>query len=303
MRILILVAMVFFWVSFPGGAVHAQPAPDPTPPPEAPPGTPLQQGESLPEPPPAFDNPPGLTQDTAPADEQELSPVEFADTVEYDDPVPVKEPLSGDTDSVGTEPGMLEDEPVHVDGSEEPELAEAGRAGEQPPHAGSDVDVPEDPYGDPDPGTARTDAKSGTSARGALQDAAQVIADEFPDLAGSVSVTVHRGLIQVDGTVPKLAQVLEIEERLGRLGDNKVIVNQLLVQPPSRPDAEIAEELAAAMEASEALGPHEISFQVREQQVFLSGWAPDLTTVRMAIAEAARIEGVAGVDIAAVRAH
>lgn len=266
-------------------------------------------------------------------DDGEYDPVEFEEPSAYVDPTTVEE----DPAFAEDHPQVVDDrdaDPYDADvpvDDPTPPAPDLYHAQESPdsygdhaaPHADTHPDDPRDTHDSYDPHDAHEahgdayaeldeapesdggDEPSGPAAPSApdLKDAPRIIADGFPDLADAVTVTTGRGIVTVEGVVPRLAQVLEIEEALGRLGDNKLVVNNLVVKPPQRPDGEIAAELTAALAANDAIRPHDIRFTVREQQVFLSGWAPDLATVRMAIAEAARIDGVVKVDIAALRAH
>lgn len=177
----------------------------------------------------------------------------------------------------------------------------------QPPEVDTVEEPPQPPAAVPPPQAAAqpqaaettAPAEQATSRPANLEEKVKAtLAEAFPEIDERLKVeTTPEGLVEVEGTVPLLADKLAISDKLTALPETAVVVNRTAPEAPRRSDAAITREVRRRLRAEEDLRDLEIAVRTENQRVFLSGRVPSFPAVDTALREAAAVRGVRDVVV------
>jgi osmotically-inducible protein OsmY len=110
------------------------------------------------------------------------------------------------------------------------------------------------------------------------------------------SITAVNGVVRLRGTVPSMYHSQRAESTSRNVVGVRRVDNQLTVDVKARADAEILYDVQFGLKSDAMLGPQELTVQVQQGAVTLSGEVQDFLTKSRAARIAGRVHGVRSIN-------
>ncbi|WP_161604496.1 BON domain-containing protein [Roseiconus nitratireducens] len=144
--------------------------------------------------------------------------------------------------------------------------------------------------------TAKDDTAKDDTAKDDLAEVIRADIDDAESLSvDEITVGSEDGLVTLSGTVASLMDKRRAADVAKRVRGVQAVLNEIIVQPTSRSDADIREDVVSRMKTNDSLEKLEIVAAVNGGEVALTGKVDSLAEKRVAERAAAGVRGVTSV--------